>query len=299
MSTTRFIVVGGFVDGTGADLRRNVFLAVKNGVIVEIGRAADLPARDTEKIDDLSHCTILPVLVDCSLSLTRSPSVGNAAGLLATDTDSAKMAVLMEQHVRYCFDHGVLGVAEDGELTGVRQRYGDEPAQAELIDIRTPGRLHRSETGWALDDLTAGDYLKIRYSANIETEEARFLRLAHEDLRRILRNKGEKKAVVVANGPEHVAEAIDAGCDAIEQGYLMGEENLGKMAERNVLWIPSVLRAKNTLDGVSSGGTVCCRFSQRYVAPGKPLPGVEEFWKKMLDLQLKQLAFAKKIGVET
>jgi len=44
---------------------------------------------------------------------------------------------------------------------------------------------------------------------------------------------------------------------------------------------------------------VCCRFSQRYVAPGKPVPGAEAFWKKMLSEQLSQLRFARKSGVTT
>jgi imidazolonepropionase-like amidohydrolase len=118
-------------------------------------------------------------------------------------------------------------------------------------------------------------------------------------LSRILQHRGGKKAVVVANGQQQVEEALEAGCDAIEQGYGMGEDNLRKMAEKDVLWIPSVLRAKNALDGASSGGDVCCRFSHRYVAPGKPVPGAEAFWKKMLAEQLSQLRFARKLGVTT
>ena len=105
--------------------------------------------------------------------------------------------------------------------------------------------------------------------------------------------------MVVANGPRQVEEALAAGCQAIEQGYGMGEDNLRKMAEQDVLWIPSVLRAKNALDSAGTGGDVCCRFSQRYVAPGKSVPGAEQFWKKMLAQQLSQLRFAGKSGVTT
>ena len=120
-----------------------------------------------------------------------------------------------------------------------------------------------------------------------------------KSLGRILQHRGDRKAVVVANGPQQVGEALAAGCDAIEQGYGMGEDNLRKMAEKDVLWIPSVLRAKNGLDGASSGGEVACRFSTRYVAPGKPVPGAEDFWRKMLAGQLGQLRLARKFGVKT
>ncbi len=79
----------------------------------------------------------------------------------------------------------------------------------------------------------------------------------------------------------------------------MGKDNLRKMAEQDVLWIPSLLRAKNGVDAAGASGDVCCRFSQRYVAPGKPSPGAEAFWKKMLAEQLTQLRLARELGVKT
>ena len=121
----------------------------------------------------------------------------------------------------------------------------------------------------------------------------------HDDLCRIIQQRGDRKVVVVANGRQQVKEALAAGCDAIEQGYGMGEDNLKRMAENKVLWIPGVLRAKNALDGVGSGGDVACRFSQRYVAPGKPNPGAEVYWKKVLAEQLRQLRLARELGVPT
>ena len=103
----------------------------------------------------------------------------------------------------------------------------------------------------------------------------------------------------MANGEQRVTEALEAGCDAIEQGYGMGEVNLRKMSERGILWIPSVNRAKNGLDSSGSGGEVSCRFSMRYVAPGKADPDAEGFWKRMLTGQLAQLRQARKLGVNT
>ena len=105
--------------------------------------------------------------------------------------------------------------------------------------------------------------------------------------------------MVVANGLQQVEEALEAGCDAIEQGYGMGEGNLRKMAEKDVLWIPGVLRAKNALIVSGASGDVGCRFSLGYVAPGKPDPGAETHWKKMLAEQLAQLRLARKLGVTT
>jgi imidazolonepropionase-like amidohydrolase len=297
MGGTRFIVAGRFIDGSGADVRRNVFLAVKGSIITAIGSAADLPRSGGAAIDDFSHCTVLPALVDCSVSLSRSPSVDRRVRLAAEKAGLAEKVVMLEHHIGYCHAYGVQGVA-DSDDSDLVERYQEGVAQGSIIDIRTSGRLCRSRHS-AAGNSAGGDFLKIGYSGNIEDEKAPYSRLTYEGLGRILQHRGGKKAVVVANGRQQVEEALAAGCDAIEQGYAMGEDNLRKMAEKDVLWIPSVLRAKNGLDSAGSGGDVCCRFSQRYVAPGKAVPGAEAFWQKMLAEQLTQLRLARKLGVTT
>jgi imidazolonepropionase-like amidohydrolase len=190
----------------------------------------------------------------------------------------AQKAALAVQHISYCYSHGVLGVAAGDDTTNLVEHI----PEGSSIDIRTAGR----------------DFLRIVYSESIdgETPDSRFNR---EEIEGILQQKGRKKAVVVANGPQQVQEALASGCDAIEQGYAMGEANLNKITEMGVLWIPSVLMAKTAVDGSASGGAVSCRFSMRYVAPGKARPGAEVFWKRMLAEQLAQLSLARKLGVKT
>ncbi len=117
MGETRFIVAGSFIDGSGADVRRNVFLAVKDTIITAIGSAADLPRNDGAAIDDFSHCTIVPALVDCSVSLSRSPSVDRRVRLSTEEAGFVKKAAMLERHIRYCHAHGVLGVADSDDIT--------------------------------------------------------------------------------------------------------------------------------------------------------------------------------------
>jgi imidazolonepropionase-like amidohydrolase len=299
MDDSRIIVAGSFIDGSGGDVRKNVFLAVRDGVITGIDSAARLPRHDGSLIDDFSHCTILPPLVDCSVSLSRSPSVDGRVRLCSEDAGLADKAALSARHIQYCHGYGVLGLADNDQITGLIAHYPRGMVTGRGMNIRNPVRLCPVGDEWRLDSAGGGDFLKIRYSANIEDEEGPSPRLDRPDLCRLLRQGGGKKTVVVANGARQVGEALAAGCEAIEQGYGMGEDNLRIMAEKGVLWIPSVLRAKNALDGAGSGGDVCCRFSQRYVAPGKPVPGAEQFWKRMLAGQVSQLSLARNWGVTT
>ncbi len=275
------ILAGSLIDGSGAGLRRNVVLAVRDGFISEILPAADLPAADPARVDDLSHCVILPALVDCSVSLSRSPSVDMAARASAEGAGLAEKAVMLARHARYCHAHGVLGVADSGDQDGLVERFREEGNGRVLAYIRISG----------------SDFVKVAFSADIEEVDVPHPAPGMDEPRRILQRRGGKKAVVVANGRRQVEAALAAGCDAIEQGYAMGRDNLERMAEKGVMWIPSLLRARNALDSACGGGEVCCRFSRRYLAPGKPVPGMKEFWERTLAEQLEQLRLARELGV--
>lgn len=111
MGLKRFVKVGNFIDGTGSALRRNIFLGVQDGLITDIGPVSDLPTHDGDVVDDLSNCIIVPAFVDCSVSLSRSPSVDKRVQVLAENASFAGKTTLLEQHLSYCFGHGVLGVA--------------------------------------------------------------------------------------------------------------------------------------------------------------------------------------------
>jgi imidazolonepropionase-like amidohydrolase len=299
MSRIRYIVAGSFINGSGGPVQRHVVLALQDTIITAIGPAADLPRRDGADVVDLSHCTIVPPLVDCSLFLARSPSLDSRVRMSFAEGGPAKKAALAARHIRYCQTHGVLGLAAGDDTSGEGKHLQELMARSRPVDIRTSGGLCRSSRECAATIRTGADFLKIDYAGDSCSDEAPGSGIKREDLRRILARRGGKKAVVVANGREGVQEALAAGCDAIEQGYGMGEENLRKMAELDVLWIPSVIMAKNGLDGAGSGGDVTCRFSMRYVAPGKADPGAADFWKKMLDGQLAQLRLARELDVRT
>ncbi len=290
MGGTGYILAGRFIDGSGVKVRRNILLKIKGGLIIGLQSAADLPGNVS--VDDLSHCTVVPALLDCSVSLLQSSSVNGGKGSLASsggDEVSEQEDIqedMLARHIRYCSAHGILGLVTN-DKHHLLQKYRRKHGQSCGIDIRT-----------AHDGVDA-DFLRLISSPDIEEEAGGSLQLNHQNLCRILQARGEKKAVVVVNGPQQVAEALEAGCDAIEQGYGMGEANLREMAEKGILWIPSAVRAKNALDASSSGGSICCRFSTRYVAPGEPVPGAEAFWKKVLAEQLAQLSLAHELGVKT
>lgn len=302
MDATRFIVAGGLIDGRSAVARKNVYLAVKDGRITAMGAKDELPDEPGAILDDLSHCTIVPPLMDCSVALSRSPSIDPKTQASAETADPEQRAALFRRHIRDCLAHGVLAVADNGTPEGLLARIGTPTAQEQAIVICSSAPILLNTADDAPTPALNCQFHRIQYSPDIDQVEGPGpgMSVMNVDaLRSLLSQPRRGKMVVVANGPQAVAEALAAGCDAIEQGYLMGEENLSKMAANQMLWLPSVLRAKNALDSSGSGGEVCCRFSLRYVAPGKALPGAEAHWKAMLADQLGQLAQARILGTPT
>jgi len=302
MDATRFIVAGGLLDGRSPVAHKNVYLAVKDGRITTIGRRDELPDEPGAIIDDLSHCTIVPPLMDCSVALSSSPSIDPNTQASVEAADPEQRAALLRRHIRDCLAHGVLAVADNGTPEGLLARSGTPTAQEQAIVICSSAPILRHTADDPPAPALGRQFHRIQYSPDIDQADGPGpgMSVMNVDaLRSLLSQPRRGKTVVVANGPQAVAEALAAGCDAIEQGYLMGEENLRKMAADRVLWLPSVLRAKNALDSSGSGGEVCCRFSLRYVAPGKALPGAEAHWKAMLADQLGQLGRARILGTPT
>lgn len=299
MSVERFVVAGKYIDGSTTEIHKNRLLTITDGILTSIEDAAGIPQNCELPIEDFSHCTILPALVDCSVSLLKSPSLGQKKQLTSINIPHAKTESILTRHINDCFAHGVLGVVENDIVNDIVERHQSKRPEDHKINIQIPTTPNPNCHVNNIKNRASNEFFKINYSANIDINVDSFSTLNYQEMRSILKDKGSKKAVVVANGQQEVKEAIEAGCDCIEQGFLMGEENLKEMAKNNILWIPNLVRAKNALDGSATGGSVCCRFSTRYVAPGKPIPGAEEFWKNILNKQLQQLRFAREIGVMT
>ena len=302
---TRHISVGCLIDGSGGPVKRKVAITVDaKGEILAIGRPGDGLPSWQHSTDDLGFATVVPPLVDCSLQLGRSPAV-DAPVRSFYEADAEQRRAMVERHLKYCCTHGVLAVADGDDPHGLVAPLRGRPASPNpaLVTVRAAGLLVRSWRDWQRISLEEVDFLRLAYGPALAPGSShaslvrRDSRLSREELFSILAHRGGKKAVVVANGVQAVADVLQAGCDVVEQGYGMGKDNLQRLADQGTLWLPSLVLAKNGLDSSRSGGAVCCRFSQCYAAPGKGDPGAAAYWQRMLAEQSAQVALAARLGV--
>ena len=100
------------------------------------------------------------------------------------------------------------------------------------------------------------------------------LEAAFQDARKLGR-----KVMVHANGKLPVQVALEAGCDSIEHGFFMGEENMKRMADRQVFWVPTAFTMK----------AMCAHLPAAGARSGAA--------SRMLEAQLEQMGRARELGV--
>ncbi len=295
------ITAGWLIDGSERPPGKDVIIKIKNGIISEIAskESNNKPSLPGQKSYDLSSCTILPCLIDSHVHLAWSGSDSSyRKNQFNCDFTSAKQ--IIEDNIERHFSRGVIAVRDAGDKNGHTLKYKNYHSSSK-IHISSPGYgLHKpgrygSIIGRAIknrDDIidvinnTKGiDHIKIINSGiNSLTEFRKEMQPQFEisELEFIIQTaKNMNLPVMVhANGETPVREAIAAGCSSIEHGFYMGNDNLKRMAEKNIYWTPTAV----TMQALSG----------HY-----PAESIEsQTTMKILEHQIGQIYSAKKYGVK-
>ena len=241
MTVKKYILAGRLIDGSGSAAQKSVFLVVVDGVITAVKKSEDFDITGKDGVVDLSHCTIMPPLIDCSLKLSHSAATDMGLRQENLIPDFEVNAKIIRQNIHFCHSHGVLGGVNTDDIHGSIHQFKEANVDTDSFEIVATGGVQQEEK----------DYLRLIYTSGIEAEaESMDFRhvLSTKELNEHIRKNHRHKAVVLANGEAAVRDAMDAGCGALEQGYFMGEQNLEEMAKNEVLWIPTVLIAKTHMD---------------------------------------------------
>ena len=305
MSNPHYIKADYLIDGSGEPIRKNVLLTITNGTISNIDRYDNDNAPAPAATTDLSQCTILPPLIDSHVHLCMSGSTDEQLREQQLTASCEELRSRIAEHIHYHFSHGVLAVRDGGDRQGCTLRYNSEisgKAQDPVI-IKTAGRAwHRQgryggfigrvpEDGESLATAFAknedlADHVKLINSGlnSLSNFGGQTLpQFNFEDIKELvqLAEKQGKKVMAHANGSLPVRMAIDAGCHSIEHGFFMGKENLKRMADAQITWVPTAVTMKAFTETVAAGDSK----SRRKVA------------EQTLNHQLEQMALARQYGV--
>jgi imidazolonepropionase-like amidohydrolase len=294
----RVLRVGWLIDGRGGPI------AADQIVVIHKGRIRSMepwhPALDAalEPVD-LTDATLLPALMDAHVHLALSGTMDDTRRQAQMQQTPAAARQAVYTHLQRYLDNGIVAVRDGGDKGGhvlmakKRQRSAVH-LSATCWAWHAPGRYgsmigRAPGPGESLSQAVAGacrgvDHIKLIQSGI--NSLANFGRLtapqfSYDELvavRQYARSQG-LPIMVHANGPDAVQSALDAGCDSIEHGYFMGPDNLMRMADREVFWVPTA----------APMAALAC--------PGLLQPEQTDVARRTLDHQLEQIAAARRFGV--
>ncbi len=294
---------GWLIDGTGkTPAAQDILMCVENGLIASLERVnlSELQGPGRPDVHEYSGCTILPGLIDCHVHLTMSGKTDPELRSRQLEYDFAQNSPLICKRLEKVLAFGIMAVRDGGDIGGHTLTYVKQgrPSRVRVKCAgrgwRAPGRYGKliarvPENGSTLAEsikanCDGADHIKIVNSGlnslnefGLETPP-QFDRDELEAAFREARKLG-RKVMVHANGRLPVKGALDAGGDSIEHGFFMGEENMKRMADRQVVWVPTAFAMKALRTHLPAGGI------QSEVAA------------KILEAQLEQMSRARELGV--
>lgn len=301
--TTTYILAGWLIDGSGGPVREKMLLKIEDGSFAAIEKYRPDHGPAPSPLTDLSHCTLLPPLVDSHVHLFMSGATDKRFRENQLTAGYDQLRPVIARHLHDLFSHGVLAARDGGDPGGFALRYkGDREMHGEMILKvagrawhsrgrygrligRHPGDGERLDTAWAREEEPVDQVKIVQSGLNSlklfggETPP----QFSGEELAGLVRAAGQKgcRVMVHANGREPVRLAVEAGCHSIEHGFFMGRENLELMAEKGTFWVPTAFTMKAYAANLGAA------------APGADRRVIE----KNLNDQLAQLAVARELGV--
>ncbi len=300
----RMVLAGWLIDGTGGPTRQSSLMQILDGRIASIRRVKPEEMGSLSgPLLDLRDCTLLPGLVDCHVHLTLSGTddEGIRRTQLSFSFDDAKTVI--RRHLKEQLRHGVVLVRDGGDASGHVLRFRDQEWSACGVPVavkasgkawRARGRYGRLIGRPPADGLTLAqaiarkgricDHVKIvNAGLNSLKEFGRETppQFSEQELSEALlaaRRLG-LKTMVHANGRAPVRHAVDGGCTSIEHGFFMGRENIERMAELQVTWVPTAVTMKAYREHLPRGSLEA------------------DMAARVFEHQLEQMALARQWGV--
>lgn len=305
MEKTTCIHAGWLIDGSGKPPRKDALLTIVSGRLAAVDTFDRSNLPPAARLTDLSHCTLVPPLVDSHVHLGLSGTIDQEARQQQLLAGYESIRTQIARNIRSAFSHGVLALRDGGDGHGhvLRSMQENEGRGKKPVLVKTAGRAWHQPGRYGSmlgrhpgDDETLArafardpdpvDQVKVINSGpNSLTAFARETppQFTLDEMKELVRLAGQrgKKVMVHANGELPVRLALEAGCHSIEHGYFMGRENLARMAEKGTVWVPTLAAMKSCAEHLDRGGR-------------KLDPAVA---RRTLQHQLEQVSLARELGV--
>ena len=317
---SKFIFAGWLVDGSGEPIRENVLLTINKGAITHIADAIPEKRRQQELID-FSHCTLLPGLIDAHIHLFMSGTedLDIRAKQLSLTFDDVIGG--MEERLGNLLACGIVACRDGGDRHAYTMQYKKDYLDRNVfpVQLKVAGAAwHQIGRYGKMIGKSPGASEKLGLSVYNQIRCIDHIKIVNSGLNSLVRFGKEtppqfdvvelKEAVTVgkrfgcntmvhANGKKPVEIALKAGCHSIEHGFFMGEENLKRMADEQIFWVPTAVTMKAYRDVF---GQRIKNLGSRDHSQDSSMSRINEMAQGAsmnLEHQLEQIRRAKELGV--
>lgn len=299
--------VGWLIDGSGKPSVNDRIVTVEDGRIKKIlTDKSALPSEMT--VVDMSDCTVFPALIDSHLHLVMSGDTEPTLRKHQLENGYKERREIISAHLKQHLKCGVLAVRDGGDHNGdvLKFKHDSSNQLMPTVFIAAPGRARRAPgrygkligievpPGESLAENcfrteSKRDHLKLVNSGlnsltqfGVESPP----QFEKEDLEQVIaaaRRRG-LPTMVHANGILPVQLAVEAGCSSIEHGFFMGRDNMQRLADNGVVWVPTAATMKAYGDYLARQGH-------------RSDPSFAKVSRRNLDHQIEQIGIARQIGV--
>ena len=315
------ICAGWLIDGTGGAILRNGVMEITGERILSVSRM-DPGARNPGEVLDFSGCTLIPGLIDCHVHLCMSGTTDMTVRekQLTAGFDEAGLSIA--RHLDQGLDCGVVAVRDAGDRFGHTLRFKEQKFNNTLFPLRltAAGKAwHASgrygsligrppEKGESLAQAIERTSLGIDCVKIVNSGVNSMIRYGRQTLPQFNTEELEKATqaararglpvMVHANGVEPVLSAVSACARSVEHGFFMGTENLKRMRDQGVTWVPTAFAMKALADPAVCKIRILVKDGSKYL-PHTPVEAhIQKVAEQTLAHQLDQIREAKEIGVK-
>ena len=314
------ILAGWVVDGSGGPAIENVLLTVSDGTITQIEEAIPEKTRQQE-VTDFSHCTLLPGLIDAHIHLFMSGTEDLDIRENQLTLRFEDVAGGIQKRLGDLIACGIVACRDGGDRHAYTLRYKRDHLNGNTfpIQLKVAGAAwhQRGRYGKMIGKSPQGS-TSLGQSIYANNQFVDHIKIVNSGLNSLIRFGKETspqfdvmelkeavatgkrlgcKTMVHANGKKPVEIALKAGCHSIEHGFFMGADNLKRMADKQIFWVPTAMTMKAYRD----------TFERRRINPetrnhfqNSSLPQINKMTRvasQNLEHQLEQIRQAKELGV--
>lgn len=272
---SEFVVKAGtFIDGTGAEPKKDVAVFVKDGKVEKLGTFADVAA--DMQVYDYTNKTVMPGLINAHVHIDMVAE-GDPFAALARSSKVDKVLAMID-HMNQYLQSGVTTVRSLGTGDGYDIEMRNAVNSGKIVgptilaagqnlcmtgghgwmmayEVDSPAEARRA----ARDTLKKGaDCVKIMATGGVMTPgvEPGSPQLTTEEMRAAVEeaHKAGKKTATHAQGTTGIKNALDAGLDTIEHGIFLDDETIAQMVKQGTYLVPTLIAPLAIIEaGVEKG----------------------------------------------